>query len=68
MTIAAIAAPRASSKLRGRGRSTSMMRFTRPGRVAIRTMRSPRRTASRTLCVTKITVFEVSSQTRSISS
>ncbi len=45
-----------------------MIDLMRPGRVAIRTMRSPRRTASRTLCVTNTTVFLVSSQTRSISS
>ena len=40
----------------------------RPGRLERRITRSPRRTASRTLCVTKITVRPVSLQRRSSSS
>src|SRR6202030_3293949 len=54
-----------SSSTRGRGRSMINSRFTRPGRKVIRATRSPSRTASRTLWVTKIMVRPVSAQMRS---
>ena len=48
--------PRAESMRRGRGMSTGNSSATRPGRLDSSTTRSPRRTASRTLWVTKTTV------------
>ena len=54
-----------SEMLRGRGKLTANSSATRPGRLVRTTIRSPRRTASRTLCVTKTIVTPVSRQMRS---
>src|SRR5579864_4448943 len=64
----AVRATSQSSRCRGRGRSMGNSDLTRPGRKLRRATRSPSRTASRTLCVTKITVRPVSDQMRSSSS
>src|SRR3981081_1973261 len=57
-----------SSRCRGRGRSTGNSLFKRPGLKVSKATRSPRRTASRTLCVTKMMVRPVSAHMRSSSS
>ena len=65
---AARAAISVESIRRGRGSGTAISALTRPGPEASTTTRSPRRTASRTLCVTNSTVRPCSDHRRSSSS